>query len=177
MIANFLTLDGSILIWIQENLRGVMDSFMVFYTHLGDGGVLWLAICVVMCIFSETRRTGYMALSSMAFGVICTNVILKNVFNRVRPYEVVSGLSTLIGAQHDSSFPSGHTTAAFAVAMIVARYAPERWMIAGVSVLAILMAFSRLYVGVHYPSDIIGGILVGIFCAWLSVVFEKKLMG
>lgn len=86
--------------------------------------------------------------------------MLKNLIRRVRPYEVISGLTALIEKQHDFSFPSGHTASSFAVAIILYQELPKKYGCIAI-VLAILIAFSRLYLGVHYPSDVIAGAISG----------------
>lgn len=162
-------IDGSILLWIQENLR--MDALtpaFTWITKLGNAGAVWILITIVLLCFSKTRKVGVICLISLILNAILCNLILKNLVGRVRPYEVLEGLKLLIPKPGDESFPSGHSACAFAVAMVVYWKLPKCYGIPAV-ILASLIAFSRLYLGAHYPSDVMGGILLGIFCAWISI--------
>lgn len=175
----FLNFESSILLFIQEYIRqDWMNPFWTFITSLGDSGWFWLALSALLMIPRKTRKIGFTALLAVAIGALFTNVILKNLVARTRPYEVINGLHILIEKQHDFSFPSGHTCASFAAALVYYRLCPRKWGIAAV-VLASLIAFSRLYVGVHYPSDVLVGVVIGAFAAWLAVwivdgVIKKK---
>ena len=164
-----LQLDGNILLYIQEFIRqDFMTPFWKFITSLGDGGWFWIALSVILMIPKKTRPIGFAALLAVGIGALITNVALKNIIARTRPYEVVDGLRLIIDRQSDFSFPSGHSCASFAAAMVYYKSAPKKWGISAV-VLASLIAFSRLYVGVHYPSDVLAGIAVGIFAAWSAL--------
>lgn len=168
-----LQLDANILLFIQEYLRvDWMTPFWKFVTFLGDVGWFWIALSVLLLIPKKTRKLGIACLISLVIGTIITNVVLKNLVARTRPYEVVQGLHLLINPQSDFSFPSGHSCASFAVAMVLCRNASKVWGRLAV-VLASFIAFSRLYVGVHYPSDVIAGILIGIFSAWITIVISR----
>lgn len=167
---NFLLhLDGNILLYIQEYIRhDWMNPFWEFITSLGNAGWFWLALSLVLLIPKRTRGMGAAALLAIIIGALITNVVLKNLVARTRPYEVVDGLKILIKRPHDYSFPSGHACASFAAAAVYYRMAPKRWGIS-VVILASLIAFSRLYVGVHYPTDVLAGILIGIGAAWAAM--------
>lgn len=174
-LTDLIALDGNILLWIQEYFRqDWMTPFWKFVTFLGDAGWFWIALSVILLIPKQTRKVGAAALLSLGIGALITNVALKNIVARTRPYEVVEGLALLVGRQSDFSFPSGHSCASFAAAMVYYRMLPRRYGIATL-VLAGLIAFSRLYVGVHYPSDVIAGILVGMLAAWLSCILMKRI--
>ncbi len=159
-----INIDASILLWIQENLRtDFWTPFWKAVTALGNGGWFWVVLAISLLCFKSTRKAGLMSLLSMGLGALITNLILKPGIARIRPYEVVDGLTRLIGKPSDYSFPSGHTCAAFACALILWRVLPGRKGLPAL-ILAVLVAFSRLYLGVHYPSDVLGGFLV----AWFS---------
>lgn len=154
-------IDGQILLWIQENIRqDWMTPFWEFITSLGDKGWFWIALSLCFIIPKKTRNAGIAALLSIAVGALFTNAILKELIARTRPYEVVEGLQALIPGPKDFSFPSGHTCASFSAAFTYYRTLPRRYGCILI-VLAVLIAFSRLYVGVHYPTDILGGLLIG----------------
>ena len=170
MLSVLQTLDGGALLWIQENLRGLLDPVVEGYTTLGNTGLMWIVLSLAMLCWKPTRKAGVAALAAMVLGLLCTNVILKHLVGRARPWTVLTGLTVLVVERDPNSFPSGHTCAAFASAGAWCRTLPCRWMkVLGVA-LAALMGFSRLYVGVHYPSDVIAGCAVGLICSqavWL----------
>ena len=150
--------EGGALLWIQEVLRGpVQDAFFSFYTQLGNGGILWIALCVVLLFFPRTRKAGFWALIAMLFGLVCTNVLLKHLVGRTRPWLVLEGLVPLVVEDDPNSFPSGHTCAAFACCVTWARCTGKRWLRCLCIAAALLMGFSRLYVGVHFPSAVLAG--------------------
>lgn len=115
---------------------------------------------------------GLTALIAMGIGALFVNVGLKNIVARTRPYEVIEGLRILVERQSDFSFPSGHSCASFASAFVYFRMAPKKWGIPAL-ILAALIAFSRLYVGVHYPTDVIAGILIGILSALAAMALVR----
>ena len=170
--------DGQFLIWLQENVRNdVLTPIMKLITHLGDKGLFWILIAVVMLFFKKTRPLGIMAGIALVFSVLINNVLIKPNVGRIRPYEVVDGLKLIIEKQDDPSFPSGHSGASFAAAVVFLVKGPRKIGIPAI-IVAALIAFSRLYVGVHYPTDVICGIITGTFCAIISFmiwsIVEKK---
>ena len=168
-------LDGNILLWIQEFLRvDLLNAVLSFYTKLGDSGLAWIAVSVIMLIFPKTRRAGLLALLAMALGFLCTNVVLKHLVARPRPWLVVEGLTFLVVEPDPNSFPSGHATCAFAAGGAWWRTQTRRWARVTGLVLAAVMAFSRLYVGVHFPSDVLVGCLVGFGCSQLVWLLWRR---
>ncbi len=169
--------DDQFLLFLQENVRSdVLTPIMTFITRLGDKGLFWIATAIILCCFKKTRPLGIMAGISLVFSVLINNAILKNLVARPRPYlpETVGGkgLILLIEEQHDWSFPSGHSGASFAAAVVYLAKGPKKLGIPSI-ILAALIAFSRLYVGVHYPTDVIAGIITGTFCAVISIMIWK----
>lgn len=162
-------LDGEILLQIQQHLRtDMLTPLMKFVTFLGNGGWFWILCAVVLLAIPKTRKTGYAAVLSLIFGVIVTNLLLKNIVARPRPFAEIEALIPLIAKPTDFSFPSGHTTASFAVALVMLRMLPKKIGIPAV-VLAALVAFSRLYLGVHYPTDVLTGFVIALVGSTLSV--------
>lgn len=161
-------MDGNILLWIQENLRVfVLDPLMVGVTHLNDHGYIAIAACLVLLLIHKTRRVGATAALSLILNTLIVNVTIKPMVGRIRPYEVLEGLTILVERQSDFSFPSGHSAAGFAVAMVMFLLLPKRYGVPAV-LLALWISLSRLYVGVHYPTDVLMGIAIGSACALLS---------
>ena len=170
----FFELDGNILLYIQEYLRSdFMTPIWKFITALGNAGWFWILLTIILLIPKKTRRIGVASAIALFIGSLITNVALKNIVARTRPYEVVEGLNLLVGKAHDFSFPSGHSCASFASAFAIYKTAPKKYGIAAL-ILASLIAFSRLYVGIHYPTDVIAGIIIGIVSAVISVLIIKK---
>jgi len=174
---SLLALDGGILLWIQEFLRrDWLTPVVAFFTHLGDKGLLWIALCVLLLCFKKTRKAGVAGAVALVFSLLLTNGILKNLVGRTRPWIDVAGLTALVHEPDPNSFPSGHTSAAFAAAVAWWQTLPRRWGVAALAVAA-LMGLSRLYVGVHYPTDVLCGVLVGCLCGFLAGLVIKKLPG
>ena len=164
--------EVSILLWIQENLRGVLDGFWVFITHLGDGGYLWIAIGVALLLFKKTRAVGISVLLALLINLFITNISLKNIIARPRPFHVNPELMTLIKHPSSFSFPSGHTSGSFTAALVLFHLMPKKIGVPAV-VLATMIGFSRMYVGVHYPTDVLGGIVVGIIASTVAILVVR----
>ena len=160
-------MDGNCLLWIQQNLRhDFWNPFWLWITSLGDSGRFWLVLALGLAVVPKTRKAGILASCAMALCALVTNVCLKNLVARPRPYTQIPGLFSLLPPQKDWSFPSGHTTASFASAGIYLRVLPRKYGITTL-ILAVLIAFSRLYVGVHYPTDVFGGLIIGLLGSWI----------
>ena len=154
---------------------------MCWITKLGNVGAIWILLGIVLLLIPKTRKSGCIVLTALVLDVILCNGVLKHLVARVRPCEVNRDVVLLIARPTDYSFPSGHTAASFAAvtALYLTLYinnwsggpiliAWENKLWKWVLVLAVLIAFSRLYLYVHYPTDILGGILVGIFCGYVA---------
>ena len=153
---------------------------MPIVTLFGEGGIFWIAWAVLMLVFPKTRKTGIAMAIALIMGVLICNVTLKPLIGRPRPYDYQLEhfgvtIKLLIDAQHDYSFPSGHTIASFEAA--VALLLNDKRMGIPAMVIAVLVTFSRLYLYVHYPTDVIfsmfAGILLGLLgCAIVSIVYH-----
>lgn len=169
-------LEGAVLLWFQEVLRGpVQDAVVMAFTSLGNSGILFIVAGVVLLFFKKTRRVGVAALLALLIGFLITNLTLKPLVARPRPWLDVEGLVNLLGESAYRSFPSGHSTSAFAFAFALLFGAPNKWLKWAAMIVAILMGLSRLYVGVHYPTDVLGGILVGLLAGWLAWQISKRI--
>lgn len=160
-------MELSMLDWIQSNLRcGILDSVMTAITGLGDGGWIWIALTVLLLLFPGTRKTGMAMALALVLDLLLCNVILKPLVARVRPFDVNTAIQLLIEPPSDYSFPSGHTAASFTAASTLYFRKSRLWIPA--VILAGLIAFSRLYLYVHYPADVLAGALFGILFGWIG---------
>ena len=172
--------DERALVWIAEHVRGgLLDPLMKVYTRLGDAGLLFIALGLVLLLFKSTRKAGFSALCAMIIGLIVVNVTIKPLVSRPRPWLVIDNFVNLVPEKDPNSFPSGHTNAAFAFALALCMAAPKRWMKIAAVCAGVLMGLSRLYVGVHYPSDVLVGAVIGSLCglagAWVVKTLWERL--
>lgn len=141
----------------------VLDKIMVSVSTLGNAGILWIAIGVLLCIFPKYRKCGFQVIVSMALTFIVGNLLLKNLVARQRPCWIDSELTLLVASPGDYSFPSGHSMNGFTAAVTLLCYDKKLGIPA--TVLAGIIAFSRLYLFVHFPTDVFAGIVIGIVMA------------
>ncbi|MBO4320069.1 MAG: phosphatase PAP2 family protein [Treponema sp.] len=168
-------MEGDILLFIQNNIRTpVLDTVMKGITMLADHGWFWITLSLVLLIFKKTRKVGFMCCFAIGCMYLINNVCIKNIVDRARPYDVIEGLIPLGNLPDDSSFPSGHTAISFAVSVVLLFSTKKRFGIPAV-ILAFLIAISRMYVGVHYPTDVLGGFVIGTLCACISLWLGPKL--
>lgn len=161
--------DEAVLLFIQEYIRvDVLNGFWKAVTFLADKGWFWLGVSFLLLLFKRTRVAGAASLVSIAICFCITNLVLKGCVARPRPDAVMDAIVPLIRTPRDYSFPSGHTTVSFAGALVCYRMLPRRYGIPAL-VLAGVIGFSRLYLGVHFPSDVLGGFLVALAGNWVSV--------
>lgn len=171
-----LDFDLSILRWIQENMRSeIMDKIMPFITSLGEFGLIWIILTAALLIIPKTRKCGITMAIALVSGLLIGEVAMKNIIGRVRPCNLpdMNWGEFLITPPTSFSFPSGHTCSSFAAAFSLFLY-HKKWGIPAL-ILAALIAFSRSYLLVHYPTDIIAGMLLGITMAVMSFFIVKKM--
>ena len=159
-----------ILWWIREHLtHPFLDTVMPYLTSLANHGEFWIVVALILVCFKKTRKAGVAMGLAMACGYLIGNMGLKNLFARTRPYDVTE-VELLVAKLHDFSFPSGHTLVSVEGATALWFY-HRKWGVAAL-VLAGLIAYSRLYLFVHYPTDVVAGALLGIGIAlgacWLT---------
>ena len=150
----------SALWWIRNNLTNpFLDTVMPYISSLARHGEFWILVALILLCFKKTRKAGVAMGIAMACGYLIGNMGLKNLFARTRPYDMVE-VELLVAKLHDFSFPSGHTLVSFEAATALMYY-HRKWGIAAL-VLAVLIAYSRLYLFVHYPTDVLAGTVLGI---------------
>lgn len=171
-----LGIEADILLYIQEHVRNpICDPIFTAITHLGDAGICWIILSIILLCFKKTRKAGLYSAIALIGSLVINNLILKNLFNRTRPYEVIDGLKCMVAAAHDASFPSGHTGSSFASAIAIYPNVPKKYGIALI-ILASLIAFSRVYIGIHFPTDIIGGIITGVGIGMVVNVIGNRII-
>ena len=174
-----VSFDLPILDWIQANLQcGFLDTVMPIITMFGDAGIFWMAWATLLLIFRKSRRTGLGMWFAMAMGLLVCNIILKPAVGRIRPYDFQEEhfkimIDLLIEKQHDFSFPSGHTIASFEACTVL--LLNSKLMGIPALILAILIAFSRMYLYVHYPTDVIFSVFAGILFGIIGNAIAKRI--
>jgi undecaprenyl-diphosphatase len=166
-------IDDAILIFIQNHMHADLpDKIMPFISWLGNNGGIWIAVALLLIFFKKYRSTGFLILAALLVCFIFNDILLKPLVTRLRPCNIQPGAVLLIPRPADFSFPSGHSSSSFAAAAIIF-FKNRRWGTAAI-VLASLIAFSRLYLYVHYPSDVAAGILLGVATAFFTVWIVRK---
>lgn len=164
LLQTLTNLEGGILLFIQENIRcRALDGLMRLMSALGDVGAVWVALAALFLCFKRSRRDKALLAVALFLSLLVTNIALKNIIHRIRPYDFIGSLNILVNPEHDFSFPSGHASSSFAAAWAIWRGGSKRFGALAL-ILATLIALSRLYVGVHYPTDVLAGAMVGILC-------------
>ena len=178
MIEWITNIDLSILEFIQKNIRcDFLDAIVPPITHLAEKGIFWIAVALILICFKKTRKTGFMVGAALLIGLALGNGVLKNVVGRIRPYDLDGSLlkeaDLLVSGLSDFSFPSGHTLASFEAATVL--LIRDKRMGIPALVLAILIALTRLYLYVHYPTDVIAGVIFGVAFAVLGVFVVNRI--
>lgn len=166
------SLDFYILDLIQNLRCPFLDFIIPRVTALGNGGMIWILMSLIMCINKKYRKTGITVLAALLAGFIICNIIIKPLAARPRPCWIDTSVPILINVPSDYSFPSGHTLSSFIAAFILL-FSGNRFGYAAV-VLAALIAFSRLYLYVHFPSDVLGGIFLAALISYVVLGVSNK---
>ena len=156
-----LELDFSVLYWIQAHLRcGLLDCLMPKLTLLGELGAVWILLALVLTVTKRYRRCGLLLATGLLCSLLLGNLLLKPLVARPRPCWLDMGVTLLVAVPRDYSFPSGHSLSGFIAATVL--LCQDKRLGVPALVLALLIAFSRLYLFVHFPSDVLAGILLGV---------------
>ena len=167
-------MEIEILDFIQTLRTAFGDWFFPLVTKLGNAGIIWIILAVILLIIPKTRKYGAIVAIALIADLILCNGILKNLVARTRPFDVNTAVELLIKKPTDYSFPSGHTAAAFAAVTGLFLAKQKKLWIPSL-VFALILAFSRLYLYVHYPTDILGGMVVGIISGCIGYFVVKKI--
>lgn len=163
-------MDFTILNWIHENLVcDFLDKLMPAVSFLGNAGWIFILFAVIMLCIPKTRKWGASLGTALIFGLVFGNMLIKNAVARTRPYDMVEGITLLVDKLKDYSFPSGHTMAAFEFFGVLCMMPIKKIYKVLAGIFAFLMAFSRLYLYVHFPSDVIAGMVLGFLFGIMAV--------
>lgn len=168
-------MELALLDWLQLHLRcGFLDWLMPFVSGLSNHGELWILFAAILLLLRRQRTCGLSAACALTLDLIACNIVLKPLIGRVRPFTFRPGLPLLVPPPGDASFPSGHTAAAFAFVFALKTAGSPLWRPA--LALAVVTAFSRLYLYVHWPTDVLGGALLGAAVGWAGAKIAEALL-
>lgn len=163
----------AILDQIQLHLRcGLLDAALPVVSWTCNHGELWIILAAVLLLLKRHRRCGAAVACALVLDLVSCNIILKPLIGRVRPFAVNPAVELLTAPPLDASFPSGHTAASFAAVFALKTAGSPLWKPA--LAVAVVMAFSRLYLYVHWPSDVLGGALLGAALGWAGAKLVER---
>ncbi|MBR2109587.1 MAG: phosphatase PAP2 family protein [Ruminococcus sp.] len=164
--------DFTILNAIQDSLRcAFLDGFAVFLSYITTSGIIWIAIAVILLFFRKTRAAGILLLGALALSFLTSELLLKLLIQRPRPFVVNPNITLLITPPTGTSFPSSHSCLAAASATVL--LVKKRWLGVIALIMTLCIAFSRLYLYFHFPSDVLCGLLLGVICALIMLWIGK----
>lgn len=154
---------------------GILDNFFKIITFTGNGGVIWIGLILGLFVHKRNRKIGVAVMLSFLSVVILNNLVLKEIFDRTRPFVADPNIKLLIDIPSGSSFPSGHSSSSFACAVALFMF-DKKWGMFAFGY-ATLMAISRVYLHVHYATDVIGGMIVGVLVGFVVVAAWSRVEG
>ena len=176
MLQGLGNIDINILNFIHNTCQNaVFDKVMPYITLLGNSGLIWIVISIILILSKKYRHVGILCIAALILAAILGEGILKNIVQRPRPFYQIPNVRLLISRPAAYSFPSGHTASSFAAAGVIF-VTLKKYRFHAV-ILASLIAFSRMYLFVHYPSDILGGILLGLLCSKIVLTVYRNRFG
>jgi undecaprenyl-diphosphatase len=177
MINYLQNIDVKMLNLINKKFRyAILDKIMPLITAMGNGGIVWVIISICLMNSKHYRVEGYMIITSLIVTTIIGEGLIKHVIKRTRPFDNMKENKLLISKPITYSFPSGHTASSFAAAGILIMMDNQLSIL--VVILASLIAFSRIYLNVHYPTDVVIGIILGLLCSRLVInIFHSEIIG
>ena len=164
----------AILDWIRENLQcPALDAIVPAFSKLNNSGEIWIALAVILFLLKKHRKAGLSVGVGLAMNLVICNLTLKPLIGRVRPFMVNTAVELLVKGPSSGAFPSGHTASSFAA--VGALWALKHPLWKPAAVVAALMGLSRLYLYVHWPTDVLGGVVVGWLCGALGAKLVQAL--
>lgn len=177
MLRFIARIDLKIIEFILRHMKNkIADKFMVAMSSSGNAGIIWIVMAFSMMLYEEHRLTGLMVILSIIMSAIVVEVIIKPIFKRNRPFTKLTHIDVDIAKPSSYSFPSGHSSSSFAAAFTIAAMSDDVNLKIIAFSIAGIIAFSRSYLAVHYPSDVIIGSILGtliskFICGIYLVVF------
>lgn len=168
-----MNFEFTILDFLQTIHLPWLDGLMIFITSIANKGIVFFIFAGILLLFPKHRKSGICILLALAVEFITCNIILKPMLHRIRPYTINPSVDTLIRPPRDFSFPSGHTGASFAVAFALFFKKDRLWI--PTAILATLIGFTRLYLYIHFPTDVLGGVLIGILSGYIGSWLNQKI--
>lgn len=160
--------EMDLLYWFQSIHHPILDKIVVAITSLGNSGIFWILLTIAMLILCKDKRVAWTSALALVFSLLIINIFLKNTVMRVRPCWIDTSVPLLVKNPSDYSFPSGHSSASFASAVSIVQYVRYRKQGVAAVILAAMIAVTRMYVFVHFPTDVLVGTLLGIIEALLA---------
>lgn len=172
-MANF---ELNILNWVQSIRSLSLDKLMVTISSAGNLSLIWIAYIFIFLAAKDLKKQGRIMILAFILNILLVNILVKNVVARPRPYEVANFTDLLLHKLSDNSFPSGHTSYAATFATIVTLLNKNKALKVFTNLLAVLMAFSRLYLYVHFPTDVLAGAVFGIIIGiWAIKIYDSPI--
>lgn len=166
-------MELQILDFIQTFRNPFLDQVFVFISAAAEHGAMWIAAAILLLFVKKLRPVGILVLSALLLTFVSGELIIKNLVCRPRPFYENSDLQLIVPPPSGFSFPSSHASTSFAAATVIFMFSKKLGAVG--FILAFLVAFSRLYLYVHYPSDVICGMILGIFWGIIVVSLYRKL--
>lgn len=166
-------IDYTVLVFMGKIENVFLDSVLKVVSYMGNAGAMWIVLGASMLIFSKTRKQGLFCLLSLALAALLGNCFLKPLIHRVRPFDMFEWIDVRVVKPSDGSFPSGHTMSSFAFATALL-FVYKKWGIAAM-IFSCFMGFSRLYFQVHFFTDVIAGMVLGILCGIIMFAIVSKI--
>jgi len=174
-----LDIDKGIFLFINHIQNGFLDFLTFTVSWITELAALWLFICFLIIVFDkkDKKRKAILILLSLILIFLIINVFFKTFIFRQRPYLAMEGIKTIGRVQSNSSFPSGHVaSSAAAITILIYLYKIKKlWKLLLLAGFIFLIGFSRIYAGMHYPSDILAGLLVGLLSGAITIFIDKKI--
>lgn len=165
--------DNYILHAIRKYLKNkYLDRLMPIVTLMGNAGIIWIIVAIILILDKPYKAIGGIVLLTLIVSTVIGEGIVKHIVRRVRPCNDKNNTDLLISRPISYSFPSGHTNSSFAVAWVLSMYFSQYKII--FITMALLISLSRLYLYVHYPTDVIGGVIIGILCSKLVFIILNE---
>ena len=160
--------------WLYQFRNPVMNAISIFFDYAGAHGEIWIAFTLLLLLFRRTRKAGFAMAVALVLYMAAGHFFLKPLFARPRPCDINTTITMLVARPHGHSFPSGHTASGFAAAFALYRQLPKPGTAA--LILAAFIAFTRLYLYVHFPTDILGGVVLGLALGAAASLLADRLL-